>query len=343
MTTEPLRAPFPYPGGKSRVAARIWQALGQPRHYLEPFLGSAAVLLARPNYDPARHTESVVDSDGFLCNVWRALQQAPDEVARWCDWPVNHADLTARKARLLANEAPLLENLTADDEWYDAKLAGYWVWAASCWIGSGLTRPGQIPHLGDAGMGVHALGQIPHLTNAGMGVHALGQIPHFTNAGKGVQEPYNEELYRWFRRLSERLRRVRVVCGDWSRVCGGDWQDKIGSVGIFFDPPYGSPLRDDDIYHHDSLAVAAEVAAWALGRGDNPNYRIVVAGYDDEHACLDRAGWRRESWAAQGGYSNTVRSGEETQGQRNRHRETLWFSPHCLNKRTLFDLAEEGS
>ena len=31
------------------VADIVWQALGQPKHYLEPFCGSAAVLLARPN------------------------------------------------------------------------------------------------------------------------------------------------------------------------------------------------------------------------------------------------------------------------------------------------------
>ena len=43
-----LRAPFPYFGGKRRAAPIIWAALGDPGGYVEPFAGSAAVLLARP-------------------------------------------------------------------------------------------------------------------------------------------------------------------------------------------------------------------------------------------------------------------------------------------------------
>ena len=42
-----LQAPFPYFGGKRRAASQVWQALGDPG-YVEPFAGSAAVLLGRP-------------------------------------------------------------------------------------------------------------------------------------------------------------------------------------------------------------------------------------------------------------------------------------------------------
>jgi DNA adenine methylase len=180
-----MKSPFPYFGGKAKVASDVWDALGQPRHYIEPFFGGGAVLLLRPDWEPAM-VETVNDKDGFVANVWRALQASPDEVARWCDWPVSHADLCARKKKLIKNENHLLENLIKDDEFFDAKLAGYWIWAASCWIGSGLTRPNQIPHLSDAGMGVHAIGKRPHLSDAGM----------------GVQEPYRDHLFTWFRELS---------------------------------------------------------------------------------------------------------------------------------------------
>ena len=157
-----LKAPFPYFGGKSSVAHKVWDALGNPRHYIEPFFGSGAVLLARPGYDPIRDTETVCDSDGFLANVWRSIQFSPHETAKWCDWPVNHADLAARKKELLKNESRLLENLIADPKWHDPLLAGYWIWAASCWIGSGLTSLGQRPHVSNGGMGVHKMGKIPH-------------------------------------------------------------------------------------------------------------------------------------------------------------------------------------
>ncbi len=350
-----MKAPFVYFGGKGPIAGLVWRALGQPRHYIEPLFGSGAVLLARPKWDPTRHTETVNDADGFIANVWRALQHAPDETAKWCDWPVNHADLIARRRQLLANETRLLDNLIADPEWYDAKLAGYWIWAASCWIGSGLTRPnaiphisgggngvyaiGRRPHLSNGGNGVYAIGRRPHLSNGGNGVHAIGQRPHLSDGGKGVQEPYNTNIYAWFRQLSERLRYVRIVCGDWTRVCSGDWQDDMGDVGIFFDPPYGVENRDKDIYHHESLTVAQDVAQWCLERGSKPTYRIVLAGYVEEHEWLLEHGWRMKRWKANGGYGNL--GSQDSQGKTNRHREALFFSPHCLNKdntqMTLFE------
>jgi len=331
-----LKAPFPYFGGKAAVAHHVWAALGQPKHYIEPFFGSGAVLLVRPHWQPGM-IETVNDLDCQLANVWRSLQFNPDEVARWCDWPVNHCDLSARKRQMLENENYLREGLNADPDWHDPKLAGYWIWAASCWIGSGLTCLGQRPHVGTGGMGVHALGQRPHVSDGGKGVHALGRIPHVSDGGAvGVQEPYNTNLYAWFRSLAERLRYVRVVCGDWTRVCGGNWQDNSGVVGIFFDPPYGVQDRYTAIYHHDSTSVAAEVAKWCLERGERPTYRIVVAGYIEEHPQLKEAGWRVQQWKAQGGYGKISKKGkQDNQGKKNRFREALFFSPHCL-KQGLF-------
>ncbi|NPU89996.1 MAG: DNA adenine methylase [Fervidobacterium sp.] len=95
---ELLVAPFPYFGGKRRIADKIWHYLGyNVPMYIEPFFGSGAVLLARKNYDRTKHREIVCNVNGYLCNVWRALQNNPDEVARVCDYPVNHIDLTARR------------------------------------------------------------------------------------------------------------------------------------------------------------------------------------------------------------------------------------------------------
>ena len=299
--------------------------MGDCKHYIEPFFGSGAVLLNRPNF--AGSIETVCDKDGFLTNVWRSLQFNPEEVSRWCDWPVNHGDLSARKKELIKNEERLLENLINNPDWYDAKLAGYWVWAASCWIGSGLTRIGKRPHVSDGGKGVHALGKRPHVSDGGKGVHALGQIPHVSDGGKGVQEPYNTNIYTWFRKLSERLRNVRVVCGNWTRVCGGNWQDKCGVVGIYFDPPYGITDRDTTLYHHDSTDIAKDVLLWCREKGVNKNYRIVISGYE-EYIELLNDGWSSESWSAQGGYANLAKNNKNE----NRHREILYYSPYCINK-----------
>ena len=305
-----MKAPFPYFGGKSAIAHKIWGAIGNCKHYIEPFFGSGAVLLQRPAYTPTEHIETVCDKDGFVCNVWRSLKFNPEEVAKWCDWPVNHADLSARKKELIKNEERLLENLINNPEWHDSKLAGYWIWAASCWIGAGLTSPGQIPHLGDGGMGVHKLGQRPHLSNGGMGGHGT----------------YNTNIYKWFRELSERLRFVRVVCGEWQRVCGGDWQDKVGIVGMFFDPPYGVKDRDINLYHHDSTEIAKDVLEWCKKRGDKKSYRIVIAGYEEYAELLDY-GWFSESWVAQGGYSSLAKNNNN----KNKYREKLYYSPYCIH------------
>ena len=146
-----------------------------------------------------------------------------------------------------------------------------------------------------------------------------------------MQDPYNENIYKWFRELSERLRYVRVVCGDWRRVCGGNWQDKIGTCGLFFDPPYGVEDRDTNIYHHDSTTIAKDVLEWCVERGKIHTYRIVLAGYD-EYEVLKDHGWTKKSWLANGGYGNLGGEG----GNENRKRETLWMSQHCV-KNELFE------
>lgn len=341
-----LKAPFPYFGGKSKIAHFVWQALGQPRHYIEPFFGSGAVLLARPGYQPGTHVETVNDKDGFIANVWRGIQFAPDEVARWCDWPINHADLCARRAELLRNEERLLANLIADPKWCDPVLAGYWIWAASCWIGSGLTRPNARPQLGGwSEAGVHLYGKRPILTGfADKGVHAAGQRVDVSKdtQSKGIhgigqiprisKNTRSEFIHSWMQALSDRLRNVRVVCGDWTQVCGGNWQDAMGNVGLFFDPPYGDVGRDTNIYHHDSTYVAGAVNAWVLDRGAKQTYRIVLAGYD-EHLNLLDAGWTSQQWKTGGGYGN--QSGGKNL---NASREMLYFSPHCQLAQTKLEL-----
>jgi site-specific DNA-adenine methylase len=195
-----LKAPFPYFGGKRNIANLVWQAIGDVKHYVEPFCGSCAVLLMRPDYDPTRHVETVNDADGHIANVWRCLKECPEETAEWADWPVNHAELSARRKYLLEYGPSLLQNLAMDVNYRDPQMAGYYIWCQGCWIGSGLLTPpkgkkesiGKRPHLGNTGTGVHkiSIGQRPHLGDTGTGVHkiSLGQMPHLGDTGKGVHK-----------------------------------------------------------------------------------------------------------------------------------------------------------
>jgi hypothetical protein len=178
--------------------------------------------------------------------------------------------------------------------------------------------------------GINNLGKRPHLTGD-QGINNLGNRPDVLG-DKGM---IDSRVYRWMRDLAERLRYVKVVCGDWTRVCGGNWQADNAPCGIFFDPPYSAESgRSNGLYECDSTTVAHDVSKWCVERGKNSDYRIVLAGYYNEHEWMLNEGWTVMRWSAQGGYANTegVRG---VIGQQNRHKEALFISPHCVGLRTL--------
>jgi hypothetical protein len=153
-----LKAPFPWFGGKSRVADVVWRAFGDVDNYVEPFAGSLAVLLGRHG---TPSVETVNDLDCYLANFWRSIQADPDGVEQWCDWPVNEADKHSRH-RWLVEQVEFRERMMIDPHFYDVKIAGWWVWGISLWIGAGWCATGkrlsrQIPTLSGAGNGIHSL------------------------------------------------------------------------------------------------------------------------------------------------------------------------------------------
>jgi hypothetical protein len=379
-----MKAPFPWFGGKSRVAHLVWGAFGDCANYVEPFFGSGAVLLGRPH---APRIETVNDKDCYLANFWRATKYAPEEVARWADWPVNEIDLHARHLWLVG-QVEFRERMRADPEFFDARVAGWWVWGICQWIGAGwcsesnwdTTRPAsrgrataeqngrpdltanrgvhrrtrdlansstwqKRPSLGKGARGVQRVpppaDQVPMLSGsrgaAGRGVHASGlahKLP-LLSAGSGTGTGVHSKMikmdrgtasrmqgpvFEWMRALSERLRRVRVCCGDWKRILGRSSTELIGVTGVFLDPPYLAGSRDPSLYGTESADVAHAVREWALANGNNKKLRIALCGYEGEH---EMPGWQKVAWEASGGYAaaagNTVNAGLER----------IWFSPHC--------------
>jgi site-specific DNA-adenine methylase len=326
-----MKSPFPWFGGKSRVADLVWERFGDVQNYVEPFFGSGAVLLERPT---EAGIETVNDLDCMVANFWRALKNNPDAVADAADWPVNEVDQHARHLWLSSQEE-FRERMKTEPDYYDAKIAGWWVWGQCSWIGSGWCSR-QLQHLGDAGTGIHR--KLPHLGNAGMGVNR--QLPHLGNAGMGVnrQQEFVEDgegisqtrdaLFRYMNDLAGRLRRVRVCCGDWSRVCGPSPTVKLGTTGVFLDPPYLDG-RTDAIYSTDSLTVAHEVREWAIAQGDDRKMRIALCGYEGEHQMPES--WECVEWKARGGYG----SQGDNQARENSAKERIWFSPHCLGRKQM--------
>ena len=345
----PLAAPFPYFGGKRRAAPIVWAALGDPGGYVEPFAGSAAVLLARPPYR-GRRVETLNDADGWLVNAWRSIQLSPAAVASHAAGPVTEIDYHARLAWLQERRTPdLVAWLEGDPEAHDARAAGWWLYVMACGIGDpwgpgpwrvvggrltksdagrGVNR--KLPHLGNAGQGVNR--ELPHLSNVGQGVNRA--LPHLGNAGRGVNR--EDALVEYLAVLASRLRQVRITCGSWTRVLtpsalrarhGGD-----GSIAVFLDPPYAT---SGELYAESVAGVAAEVAAWC---GSAPSdLRIILCGYDNEHDQLLKFGWVRREGKAGGGAGYSTR-------RDNGRRERLWLSPSCLiDHGNLLDLLDGAS
>ena len=331
-----LACPFPYFGGKSGAVEPVWQALGDVKNYIEPFMGSAAMLLGAPD---GKRVETANDFDGFVANFWRAIAHDPDAVAHHADWPVNEIDLLARHSWLVRTQKETLsDRLNADPYFYDAKVAGWWCWGACNWIGSGWCS-GDGPWVHDGEKIVKRSGDggvrsnLPHLGDAGRGINR--QLPHLGNAGRGINRATGtmtrrEFIFNWMNDLHARLRDVRITCGDWSRVVKDSVTTRHGLTGIFLDPPYEKGAMD---YGAGGMGkgIAKDVQAWCAANGDNPKLRIVLCGHVNEHDALLEHGWHIRKWQARGGYAQT------DDAVANKAGETLWCSPHCvINQVQLF-------
>ena len=398
-----LKAPFPWFGGKSRAAHLVWRGFGDVANYVEPFAGSLAVLLGRPteHFNERTPIETVNDLDCYLANFWRAVKWAPELVAEHADWPVNEADLHARHRDLVAR-VDFRKRMKREAKFFDAEIAGWWVWGICQWIGGGwcaasnweanAKRPRGVHtaeearrpnlHFGNGvhskraasrqiataevegrphllrGKGVHrsngsvewegrgaggaraprgvqtaesAAGKRPHLWKAGMGVQKGSlwqQVPNLRGsrgaAGVGVHSSGADRtpLVNWMQALAARLRRVRVCCGNWTRVLGKSVTEAIGVTAVMLDPPYlATAGRDPSLYSSEDITVAADVREWAVANGKNPKLRIALCGYEGEHDMPKS--WECVEWKAAGGYAAAAGNHE------NAHRERIWFSPHC--------------
>ncbi len=288
-----FRAPFPYFGGKTKVTSLVWDRLGSPKQYIEPFSGSAAMLLAAPK---RANLEVLGDQNFYIANFWRCIKFDPERTADWADYPVSHVDLDARHAWLTQPErVARLRVALADAEWPgDPKIAGWWVWGQCAWIGSGWCEKQHVSKV------PHVQSKIPHVSNAGVGVQS--QIPHVGNAGMGV--------HVWFKTLSDRLKKVRVIHGDWTRTLNHQYGAE--KTAVFLDPPYKAYEK---LYAKGSdSCVADAVAAWAR---ENESLAIALCGHVGDY---DMPGWDVVPWS---------RTRPTYGGSKTRASEAIWFSPGC--------------
>ncbi len=281
-----ITSPFPWFGGKRRVAGLVWERLGNVPNYVEPFFGSGAVLLARPS-DPGN--EIVNDKDRFVANAWRAISSSPDEVFKFAGCMTNETDIRARHRYMHSNKE-FADKMDNDPHFYDAKLAGWWIWGVSCTIAQCFSRP-------------EPNNSIPLLTTKGV------QTGKFTR--------------KLFEHISNRMRLVKVCCGDWERVVSKCATFGQGLTGVFLDPPYETDDSNNELYSNTEAGLSKKVRDWAVSSGGNPLLRIALCGYEGEHEMPKD--WECVSWKAANGY------GSHREDNENGSKERIWFSPHCLN------------
>ena len=152
-----LPAPFPWFGGKSRIADTVWDRFGDVPNFVDPFCGSLAILLRRPHWrlgEPWTRTETVNDINAWLTNFWRAVRHEPDAVAAAASDPVSELDLHARgnaifyrddwyQRRGHASVDAWVEWLRDDPDHYDTQIAGWWVWGQCASIGDNWNSGGH--------------------------------------------------------------------------------------------------------------------------------------------------------------------------------------------------------
>jgi site-specific DNA-adenine methylase len=301
--TPTLKAPFPYFGKKDRIASTVWSAFGRPKNYVEPFCGSAAVLLARPPeaFPSGCYAETINDSDGRLVNLWRSIKAHPDYIEEAVQRPVSEVDCAAMAVRCV-ERLPDVERMRSDLDYCDPEIAAYWL-CGMCWsIGNNWTH-NQMASVKD-------------------GVCPSKCLPLLTRFGHGIAKPDGHKLIPL---LANRLKRVRITQGDWRRVVtntvlGGS---HAGINAVFLDPPYGT-TRDSQLYAHDSTSVHQEVGEWCRQHERDPGLCIVLCGYEGEH---DLPGWTDVPWKTAGGFSKLGNA----RGRTNATRERLWLSPNCLS------------
>ena len=104
----PLRSPYPYFGGKSRVASLIWSRLGDPGNFIEPFFGELLKVAAEIQGKAARFIRIGASGPVLRHHLPRALRQVRKDLRKG-DRRTAHEALDLVLQAIKALEIPHLE------------------------------------------------------------------------------------------------------------------------------------------------------------------------------------------------------------------------------------------
>lgn len=304
-----LQSPYPYFGGKSTVIKDVWTRLGKTDVYVEPFLGSAAMFLGNP-YWPHDTKEFLNDAWGFIPNFWRAVQAKPEEVARYADLPIYESQMHAVHAVLAGQRSQLSARLEGDLEYFDAKIAGQWVWLVSMWIGQGCCsgRGAWSVDLDEEGYKVlvkksredaeNGIARQRQQMTSQQGI--MRSLPEMASE-RGVRKDITRQLmrmtgedgvvsrkrftghagpvdlYDWMQMLSDRFRDARVLCGDWSRCVTPSLTTYHGVAAVFCLHP-DTPIRMEN----ERLVPVKEINQGDMLHGSRIVQRVMTRVCQDE-------------------------------------------------------------
>ena len=173
-------------------------------------------------------------------------------------------------------------------------------------------------------------------SHGGKGIHKpLTKLPILEEQGfPDMNKEYEESLLKQLTLIQNRLRRVRITCGDWSRLQGAAIDAGLKKItGIFLDPPYDLDLRRSDLYGisdrtKSQIPIHEATRNWAINIGEEKNRRVAYCSYstpEEDNLFLEND-WKSFRWSAQGGYGLQ----SDNLAKDNKDKEIIWFSPHCL-------------
>lgn len=294
-----MKTPFPYFGGKSNIANKLWSILGDVNIYIEPFFGAGSILLSRPK-EHKKALEIINDKDGMLINFWRSMKHDPDKTLYYADQPRFECDYNAIKAYVKSQHDDLIPLLEGDIKYYNPELAGYYWYVQSLTFGKYFISQDGSWSVVDKKLVKHKSKNA--IVRQKMTIRLRGFFRKSQDKSKYAYE------------LNNRLKDVMIYVGDYNRILTNVMINDDKSTAIIFDPPYvdESSNIDGDLYLFDTLDTK-ELEKFFM---DNQDKSVVLFGYKNSYNLPDTY---TVSWNANGGFSN--------QGDnQNRHKETIWFS-----------------
>ena len=302
-----MRTIFPYFGSKKCYASMCWERFGDPNTYVEPFAGSLAVLLRRPQiYSNKRRFEIVGDLSGKICNFWRALKIDPEAIAKEIVYPPIHLDMQARNKFIKdwceVNKAKLELN----PDYCDVKVAAWFIWGQCLSIGLnfGSCNDPQVPNM------------------AGSALSQVQSIYQSMSVNEAVD--YNNKLLS---QIADRLASVAIFNKPWKSCFSGRVMEhrEAEEVAVFLDPPYKLEKRSKTYENEHQSETAAEASyEWAIEHGEK--YRIAYCCHEGDFPVPKK--WE-VNYKELHAHTSSINRGKVL--------DCIMFSPKCGMRGTLFE------